>query len=51
MKCQLNALEILANNHLKITVKPDEGETITKDFFFFKEEGFSYIALQEVLSP
>lgn len=35
MKCQLNALEILANNHLKITVKPDVGETITEDFFFF----------------
>lgn len=35
MKCQLNALEVLANNQLKITVKPDVGETITKDFFFF----------------
>lgn len=52
MKCQLNALEVLANNQLKITVKPDVGETITKDFFFFfKESAFMYTALQEVLSP
>ena len=38
MKCQLNALDILANNQLKITVKPDVGETITEDFFFFLKE-------------
>ena len=44
------SVEGLANDQLK-TVKPGVGETITKDFFFFKEEASTYIAFQDVLSP
>lgn len=35
MKCQLNALEILAKDHMKITGKPYMGGRNVKDFFFF----------------
>lgn len=38
MKCQLNVLEILDRDQLKITVKPDVSERIKKEFFFFKRE-------------
>lgn len=40
MKCQLNALEILAKDKLKNTLNPDVGEMIPKEkkFFFLKKE-------------
>lgn len=46
MKCQLNALEILPKDQLKINVQPDVSETITKDFFFKEKE-----PLQSLVNP
>ena len=52
MRCQLNALEILTKDKLKITIEPDAGEMIRKIFFLFlKMEPLAYITLQEALSP
>ena len=52
MKCQLNALEILAKDHMKITGKLYMGGRNIKEFFFFFKEGASiYIALADILSP
>ena len=50
MKCQLNALEILAKDHMKITSKPYVGSRNIKDIFL-KEGASIYIALEEILSP
>ena len=51
MKCQLNALEILAKDHMKITGKLYMGGRNIKEFFFFKEGASIYIALEDILSP
>ena len=42
MKCQLNALEILAKDHMKITSKPYVGSRNIKDIFFKRRSLYLY---------
>ena len=45
MKCQLNALEILAKDHMKITGKQYVGSRNIQDFFFFLKKEPLFILL------
>lgn len=45
MKRQVKALELLTKDQLKISVKIDVGETITKIFFFFLKKVPLFILL------
>ena len=48
MKCQLNALEILAKDHMKITGKLYMGGRNIKEFFFFLKKEPLFILLWRI---